>query len=194
VRTRTNDLPCWDAPHVVYLCRDADGVLLYVGCTVDLGQRLGTHRSQSPWFRYAARTELYGGALPRDEALTLETSLILDLDPIFNRMPRRGPMFEAQRYLEKRGEGHLFKHPGWLMKPQKPAMEGRHAMPWSEWLARWKGGNQAWDDLLRAITDTRRASERRWRRDFRAARRSTIPTQRDPSDRPNRISEQTGAA
>lgn len=43
-------------PHCVYRAYDADGALLYVGCTLNFDQRRRQHRSK-PWFDAAVRWE-----------------------------------------------------------------------------------------------------------------------------------------
>lgn len=37
-------------PHTLYRAFDAQGVLLYVGLTVDLASRISVHRSTQPWW------------------------------------------------------------------------------------------------------------------------------------------------
>ncbi len=44
-------------PFTVYRQYDADGVLLYVGCTDNLHRRTVGHRSKSPWWPLVARIE-----------------------------------------------------------------------------------------------------------------------------------------
>ena len=42
----------------VYRCFDADGVLLYVGSTIDVPRRMREHGRYSPWFGRMARVEV----------------------------------------------------------------------------------------------------------------------------------------
>lgn len=44
--------PTW--PHFVYVCRDAQGVVLYVGCTVDVDRRKNQHRTTTWWWAQVA--------------------------------------------------------------------------------------------------------------------------------------------
>lgn len=42
-------------PHVVYRAFDEYGLLLYIGCTMDLEQRLTQHRFKASWHQFMAR-------------------------------------------------------------------------------------------------------------------------------------------
>lgn len=73
-------------PHFVYRCFDADGVLLYIGCTVHPEQRRVEHRRSSPWFAQLASVKLVGpfvGEKARDRALAAEQALICSERPLY---------------------------------------------------------------------------------------------------------------
>jgi len=72
----------------VYRAFDADGALLYVGCSSSLKKRFGQHRSASaPWLEALARVDFIEFAT-REAALAVEASAIREERPAFNR--RRG--------------------------------------------------------------------------------------------------------
>lgn len=83
--------PGRDAPHYVYRCYDADGVLLYVGCTRNPTSRLAAHRrgnNQAKASRWLAATmhhaevsEPYRG---REAGREAERAAIQAESPIFN--------------------------------------------------------------------------------------------------------------
>lgn len=50
------------SPHSVYRAYDEFGVLLYVGCTVNVQSRMSSHRSGSPWGLYMDRYDVEGFA------------------------------------------------------------------------------------------------------------------------------------
>lgn len=66
--------------HAVYIFRDAAGRVLYVGCTSNLGQRLGFHGDSKAWFTEVSTVDVEH--LPtRGAALEREAELIEDLNP-----------------------------------------------------------------------------------------------------------------
>lgn len=69
--------------HLVYIVRDVDGQVLYVGVTRNLYRRLASHTSRSPWFSAASTISL----LPcrtRHAAEALERRTITSLRPKHN--------------------------------------------------------------------------------------------------------------
>lgn len=76
--TRLNE----SAPTFVYRCYDADGELLYLGISSNVGRRMGEHRTK-PWHRFCARLEVSEPMSARD-ALRLEYRLVRRMQPIFN--------------------------------------------------------------------------------------------------------------
>lgn len=76
-----------DRRTAVYRCYAADGVLLYIGKSVDPGQRIGQHRSQpSPWIgRHASMTEeWFEGPRAAMRARDAEVAAIAAERPAFN--------------------------------------------------------------------------------------------------------------
>ena len=71
-----------DKPHDVYWLYDAEGELLYVGCTSNLETRLLAHR-RHPWFRSVARVEAKAFA-DYFEAREAESDVIWDENPKHN--------------------------------------------------------------------------------------------------------------
>lgn len=52
--------PHHEEPHYVYWCYDANGQVLYIGCTYNPPQRLRAHRNGSHWAPKVARTRIVG--------------------------------------------------------------------------------------------------------------------------------------
>jgi predicted GIY-YIG superfamily endonuclease len=103
-----------NAPHYLYRCYDADGVLLYVGCTSEPKKRLATHRrgdrGASRWLAVTmVRSEVDCDIYPnRDSGLEAEAEAIEIERPVFNfqhniRSGRWG--WQAAHYLVD--HGHL---------------------------------------------------------------------------------------
>lgn len=80
----------WAGRVVVYRCYDADGVLLYIGSSRNLEQRMATHVRTSFWRTYVAkvRIQIAGDIFT---ARRIEADAIRTENPRFNihhRMPR----------------------------------------------------------------------------------------------------------
>jgi predicted GIY-YIG superfamily endonuclease len=90
--------------HGVYRVKAWTGLLLYVGCTNDLGRRMNEHRARSPWFPLAHTVEVsnYPSAatalLAEREAIRLES-------PLFNRITYPEPTTYEADTLADRAEG-----------------------------------------------------------------------------------------
>jgi predicted GIY-YIG superfamily endonuclease len=69
--------------HFVYRAFDADGRLLYVGCTKAPQRRHAAHRNSSPWFQYAEHFTM-AGPYAKAEALRREDAAIESENPWFN--------------------------------------------------------------------------------------------------------------
>lgn len=82
----------------VYVARDAEGVILYIGRTKNLYQRLNGHRSQSSWFRDMRAIEFTpcDGA---NEARLLEKLMIAQESPAANVVDRLEPKRCARQSL-----------------------------------------------------------------------------------------------
>jgi len=74
---------------------DKDGVLLYVGVSLSVVQRLAQHRDHAHWFERITRVEMQASA-SRDEALAAERAAIQLERPLFNiqhsRLPKPEPV------------------------------------------------------------------------------------------------------
>lgn len=82
----------------VYRCYDTDGVLLYVGCSTNLTNRMRVHRCKSPWFDASVRVEAHEYP-ERWQAQCVEQFLISLLRPRHNKHRPWGT--EAYRLREK---------------------------------------------------------------------------------------------
>lgn len=123
----SRSLAYWDgggehAEHFVYRCYDADGVLLYVGCTMDVKKRIASHRrggngtsKASRWLSlFMTRYEVEGPFRGRDAGRAAEHAAIQADWPIFNyqgqtRADRAAWMTrgDVARYLTSHGEIEL---------------------------------------------------------------------------------------
>lgn len=71
------------APNFVYRALDSYGLLLYVGCSLDVAGRLSVHRREADWFRYAETVGITG-PYTRSKAMGLEREAIETERPYFN--------------------------------------------------------------------------------------------------------------
>lgn len=69
--------------HFVYRAWDADGRLLYVGCTMRLAERRSAHQTSSQWFPLAARFRI-SGPYNYDTGRRLEREAIRSEMPLWN--------------------------------------------------------------------------------------------------------------
>lgn len=107
---------------VVYVLRDSEGEVIYVGQTIDLGARLRHHRSNQAWGSEIASVETYPMA-DRCEAELAERQFIADLSPRYNEItyistvgsPRQalpeGTADQLRRMLNDAREGGPHSHP-----------------------------------------------------------------------------------
>ncbi|GII24284.1 GIY-YIG nuclease family protein [Planosporangium mesophilum] len=70
-------------PHALYRFWDRTDVLLYVGITADLPQRMGDHRTDKPWWSQVARVTVEHFDT-REAALKAETESIREERPLYN--------------------------------------------------------------------------------------------------------------
>lgn len=71
-------------PHAVYICRDSEGVVLYVGISLSAFSRFAAHKQSSLWYKNVARIDLEH-VPDRDAALKRELELIVLLSPVHNK-------------------------------------------------------------------------------------------------------------
>lgn len=72
------------AEALVYRFFDADGELLYVGCTFDMGPRIAQHRRDKRWWEQVVTVTLERHP-DRRTALDAEAAAIADERPRYNR-------------------------------------------------------------------------------------------------------------
>lgn len=105
-------------PHYLYRCYDADGLLLYIGCTGNPRRRMEHHRAgrrtqaSKLLALFMDRCEIDGDPhLDRDAALRAEWSAIHAEQPLFNTQGRGKPMwlirFDLREYLRDHGVDHV---------------------------------------------------------------------------------------
>src|SRR5689334_4934448 len=93
--------------HYVYRAYDADGLLLYVGCTGNPTMRYRAHMQGDPggcrgWFHPFVTDWHFSGPYAKDVALAKEAALIDEGQPIWNGASlenQRGKRFLIQDYL-----------------------------------------------------------------------------------------------
>lgn len=79
-----------ELPHDVYWLYDAEGRVLYIGCTVELETRLHAHQNLKEWFPKVARVETE--SFPnRDGARAREDEALLAERPMFNKKLPKPP-------------------------------------------------------------------------------------------------------
>lgn len=103
--------------HFLYRCYDADGRLLYIGCTKNVTRRMSLHRRDprskgSRWLRVSmARYEAEGPFIDYATARAAEALAIGDEQPLFNLQDRGIPMRMAlspvAEYLIEHGHREL---------------------------------------------------------------------------------------
>lgn len=81
------------ADHFLYRCYDADGILLYIGCTNNVKRRLAAHRTGSAkasrWLAARIASHEVEGPLPgRDAARDAERNAIRNEQPVLNFQER----------------------------------------------------------------------------------------------------------
>jgi len=103
-------------PHYLYRCFDADGFLIYIGCTADVRKRIYSHRSSprrtSRWLMTCMDRHKVSGPYPGlDAARAAEASAIAEEDPVFNIQARRATGWDVLQvvglYLLQRGHIEL---------------------------------------------------------------------------------------
>lgn len=82
-----------DAPHFLYRCYDADGDLIYIGCTRNVKRRIDAHlrggRAASRWLAVFMTSHEVEGPFPnRATALAAEARAITLEQPVFNIQQR----------------------------------------------------------------------------------------------------------
>lgn len=93
-------------PHFVYEFYDRDGDPVYVGCTMQLADRLRSHQASEMWREVAeVHSKLY---LDRDEARGVETRLIRELQPRWNfQQTERASESAREQHRRRREQGIL---------------------------------------------------------------------------------------
>lgn len=86
-RTDAREARISAAQHYVYRTFDSYGLLLYIGCTLNVSKRMGQHRSQSEWAPFAETVATYGPYLDKATARAVESEAIESEGAYFNAMP-----------------------------------------------------------------------------------------------------------
>lgn len=82
--------------HFVYRAFDSAGRLLYVGCSLNVQQRMRDHRYWGSWYRLMVRHEV-DGPYPYAEARAIEWEAIQTEDPIHNAQTPRAVADRSRR-------------------------------------------------------------------------------------------------
>jgi predicted GIY-YIG superfamily endonuclease len=131
-----------DGPAYVYRAFDAEGLLLYVGCTKNVATRLVQHRSQSTWTPYLDHytSEFYPD---RESALAAEAEAIRTERPFFNCQPEQTAMLQMNRVKAKQAVDRMLESFGiqydrWDDRPE-------------EWWTAWHAARTAVQHLIAPI-------------------------------------------
>lgn len=92
-------------PHWVYRHYDADGVLLYVGMTVN-PKRRPFERRERPWMVASMRVTL-DGPFTQDEAAALERKVIREDHPLYNVYRNNGNVTATERVADSMTDADL---------------------------------------------------------------------------------------
>jgi predicted GIY-YIG superfamily endonuclease len=85
--------------HFVYRALDAEGRLLYVGCSMNVERRMAEHKAWGEWTHRVARLKL-AGPYNYSTARRMEREAIQSEDPLFNaQAPRRRAARRRQHKL-----------------------------------------------------------------------------------------------
>jgi predicted GIY-YIG superfamily endonuclease len=109
-------------PHVLYRAYDAQGVLLYIGITMNPGNRFAQHSEDKPWWADVAeiRVEHFGS---RKRVLAAERAAIQAERPCFNVIHNSGNVVShispRQRLVENQGRMCFFRDSSGYLK-RKP--------------------------------------------------------------------------
>lgn len=96
-------------PAAVYHHLDADGRLLYVGCSINPMARFALHRSQSPWATQVVNIKIEWFA-DQETAFAEEQRQIKELRPPHNRQVNRGPNLWRETYGADLMRAFMAKH------------------------------------------------------------------------------------
>lgn len=96
------------APHFVYRAFDSYGLLLYIGCSLNVEQRLAAHRATSRWHRYAETVGVWG-PYSKEEARRAESDAIESEASYFNATKAdvrrtQANLHAARRVMADRGD------------------------------------------------------------------------------------------
>ncbi len=81
--------PVADIPQSLYRFYDTNGRLLYIGITMDLGGRWGSHNRDKPWWRSVARATIEHHP-NREAVLAAERAAIIAEKPAYNVIHNQG--------------------------------------------------------------------------------------------------------
>lgn len=91
--------------HFVYRAYDAEGGLLYIGCTHDIKKRWTQHCMDNPHWTSITASLRMAGPYSFEVAREKERSLIESLEPLYNTNRRRYAEFMAKkRWMRSRAE------------------------------------------------------------------------------------------
>lgn len=98
--------------HFVYRAYDADGQLLYIGCTKSPQKRMAQHKYDRRWFADATRFRL-SGPYPEARAFLLEAEAIKAERPLHNYMHLKQSWCQRRAGWIDRQTNHLLRTEGW---------------------------------------------------------------------------------
>ena len=141
-------------PHYLYRCYDADGLLLYIGCTSNVRRRMGAHRrgdgksKASAWLSACmVRHEVSGPLAGLELARAAETAAIRAESPLFNAHGYGGGTWLLDRPI-----AHYLMEQGHLELAEATLCHCR--IRTDAWCYVHDRPNAAWVDLDRELANT----------------------------------------
>lgn len=124
------------APHFVYRAFDSYGHLLYIGCSLNVDKRMGQHRSQSLWHKYAETIAISGPYDGRTLAREIETAAIESEASYFNATKADTRATQANRNTAARMVWERMGYP--------PPFDRSREYD-DEYMDRWCSVSEQWD-------------------------------------------------
>lgn len=138
-------------PHFVYRAFDSYGLLLYIGCTLDVVKRMSQHRSQSQWHRYAETIAIAGPYDTKSEARRIEREAIDTEAAYFN-----AAQVDIQATQANRNAAARLVHE----RMGNPPEFDRSREHDDDYIERWCSVHQVWNDAKQKVSLELKATTR----------------------------------
>jgi hypothetical protein len=108
-----------DRPHHVYRVFDARGLLLYIGCTREVGSRMAVHRAWGNPSPASFAIKLYGAKVETETYPSFDTARAAEREAIANEAPYFNREHNPRRWRRVDGEWVASEE----YEPAKPSAE-----------------------------------------------------------------------